>query len=302
MEDVAKAEKSEWSWGQMTFRLGVSLLSMGGILTLLALSGIVFWLWYLSLGVMGCLYVLSYVAPEKMERAISNPYVFQWKHNIGPDSLEFQAVIYDAYHTNWYSRLSHEAGWLFESIGWLVVMYAWLGPWGIFLILGIVWWQVYSFGEHPMSMMLMGIWLLLATLSYSLVGLLGAQLAYTAAVYTIVGFSLWRFVGHSIGPIPAGIIDNKFYRYTWQVLSPRLFFPVLLGYFAEFASGLPFRLPSIWLYMVLQKWVGYQPNTTISIASIEGFSNGILEHGWKAHPVSEKIFLKDQPLSSQRLD
>lgn len=285
--------KVHWNWKTISFRLLVSLFSMGAIVGTFYMTGTIWWAWTISLVVMGVLYLLSAVAPKLMEILVSNPYAFQVRHNMGPESLEFQAVTYDAYHTNWYSRLSHEAGWLFESVGWLLVMYTWLGNVGVVLTLGVVWIQVYSFGEHPMSMHLVGVWLGLTAVAYGLLALLGVTAAYTVAVYTIVSFSTWRFLGHSIGPVPAGIVDDKFHRYVWQTIpNIRVAFPMMFGYFAEFASGLPFRLTNVWLYMVLQDWLGYKPNRTISRTEIRDFSDGILDQGWTAHPVSEKIFLE----------
>ncbi|MEX1038254.1 MAG: hypothetical protein WDZ96_05320 [Acidimicrobiia bacterium] len=247
--------------------------------SLVAIDGIepVFWV---TLALTVLFFVACYLLPEPMTRLVSMPTAFRVDRNLGVEALEMQSVTYASYHTNWYSNTTH-AGFVVDGIAWYVLAWHFTGPIGVGLLLA---WQVYqarSYREKVFAVGLVVTWGLIAAGAYVALSQLGNSEAVELAMYSLVSMGLWRFAGHIAEPIPPDVAGNKkFARIQDVELRPRIILTVFLGYIAEFAAGLPFRLLNFWVYSVLVKVFNFTPEITIDLSDIESQRDSIHQHGW----------------------
>jgi hypothetical protein len=152
---------------------------------------------------------------------------------------------------------------------------------GIGLLLA---WQVYqawSYREKVFTIGLVVTWAAIAAGASLIVDQLGRADAVDLAMFALIAMGLWRFVGHVAEPIPPDVAGNKKFARIQDVdLSPRIVLTMILGYVAEFAAGLPFRLLNFWVYSVLVKTFKFQPQVTIDLRDIESQRDSIHEQGW----------------------
>jgi hypothetical protein len=215
-----------------------------------------------------------------MTRLVSMPTAFRIDKNLGIESLELQSVTYASYHTNWFSNTTH-AGFVLDGLAWYVLVWHFTGAIGVGLLLG---WQVFqarTYREKVFTIGLVVTWAAIAAGAYLVVRQLGSADAAELAMFALIAMGLWRFVGHVAEPIPPDVAGNKKFARIQDVnLSPRIVLTVILGYVAEFAAGLPFRLLNFWVYSVLVKGFKFQPHLTIDLGDIESQRDSIHEHGW----------------------
>lgn len=225
-------------------------------------------------------FAACYLLPGPMTRLVSMPTAFRIDKNLGIDSLEMQSVTYASYHTNWFSNTTH-GGFIVDGLAWYVLLWHFAGPLGVGLLLV---WQAYqarSYRERVFMAGLLVTWLLVAAGAYGAIQLLGDTRAVEVAMYSLVAMGLWRFVGHAAEPIPPDVAGNsKFARMKDADLTPKIAVTAVLGYVAEFAAGLPFRLLNFWVYAVLVKVFKFEPEITIDLAAIEEQRDQIHKQGW----------------------
>jgi hypothetical protein len=237
----------------------------------------IFWI---TFGLTIAFFFACYLLPGPMTRLVSMPTAFRIDKNLGIESLELQSVTYASYHTNWFSNTTH-AGFVLDGLAWYVLVWHFTGAIGVGLLLG---WQVFqarTYREKVFTIGLVVTWAAIAAGAYLVVRQLGSADAADLAMFALLAMGMWRFVGHVAEPIPPDVAGNKKFARIQDVnLSPRIVLTVILGYVAEFAAGLPFRLLNFWVYSVLVKGFKFQPQLTIDLGDIESQRDSIREHGW----------------------
>jgi hypothetical protein len=237
----------------------------------------IFWI---TFGLTIAFFFACYLLPGPMTRLVSMPTAFRIDKNLGIESLELQSVTYASYHTNWFSNTTH-AGFVLDGLAWYVLVWHFTGAIGVGLLLG---WQVFqarTYREKVFTIGLVVTWAAIAAGAYLVVRQLGSADAADLAMFALIAMGMWRFVGHVAEPIPPDVAGNKKFARIQDVnLSPRIVLTVILGYVAEFAAGLPFRLLNFWVYSVLVKGFKFQPQLTIDLGDIESQRDSIREHGW----------------------
>jgi hypothetical protein len=254
-----------------------TLVLVGWALLAIDLTAPIFWV---TSGLTVAFFFACYLLPGPMTRLVSMPTAFRIDKNLGIEALELQSVTYASYHTNWFSNTTH-AGFIVDGLAWYVLVWHFTGPIGVGLLLA---WQVYqarSYREKVFTFGLVVTWAAIATGAYLVVDQLGSPDAVDLAMFALIAMGLWRFVGHVAEPIPPDVAGNKKFARIQDVnLSPRIVLTVVLGYVAEFAAGLPFRLLNFWVYSVLVKVFKLQPQVTIDLGDIESQRDSIHQHGW----------------------
>lgn len=257
-----------------------ALAILGLIVWLLVLSGAIEPIFWVTAVTTILFFVACYAFPGPMTRLVSMPTAFRIDKNLGIESLEMQSVTYASYHTNWFSNTTH-AGFIVDGLAWYVLLWHFTGPIGVALLLI---WQIYqarSYRERVFTVGLVITWGAIAAGAYLAIQTLGADEAVLAAMHGLVAMGLWRFVGHVAEPVPPDVAGNaKFARMQDVDLSPKILVTMVLGYIAEFAAGLPFRLLNFWVYSVLVKVFKFDPEITIDLTAIETQRDQIHEHGW----------------------
>lgn len=257
-----------------------AVAALGVIVWLLVLSGAIGPIFWGTAIATVLFFFACYLFPAPMTRLVSMPTAFRIDKNLGIESLEMQSVTYASYHTNWFSNTTH-AGFVVDGLAWYVLLWHFTGPVGVGLLLA---WQVYqarSYRERVFTVGLVVTWAAIAALAYVFLDWAGAEEAVAVSMYSLVAMGLWRFVGHVAEPIPPDVAGNtKFAKMADVDLSPKILVTMVLGYVAEFAAGLPFRLLNFWVYSVLVKIFRFQPEITIDLTSIEAQRDQIHVDGW----------------------
>jgi ABC-type multidrug transport system fused ATPase/permease subunit len=254
-----------------------TLVLIGWALLAVDKTAPIFWV---TFGLMFAFFFACYLLPGPMTRLVSMPTAFRIDKNLGIEALELQSVTYASYHTNWFSNTTH-AGFIVDGLAWYLLVWHFTGPVGVGLLLA---WQVYqarSYRERVFTIGLVVTWVAIAAGAYLVIAQLGSVDAVDLAMFSLITMGLWRFVGHIAEPIPPDVAGNKkFARIQDVELSPRMVLTVVLGYVAEFAAGLPFRLLNFWVYSILVKAFNFKPQVTIDLGDIESQRDSIHEHGW----------------------
>jgi hypothetical protein len=255
----------------------VTLVLIGWALLAVDRTASIFWV---TFGLTIAFFFACYLLPEPMTRLVSMPTAFRIDKNLGSEALELQSVTYASYHTNWFSNTTH-AGFIVDGLAWYTLVWHFVGPIGIGLLLA---WQVYqawSYREKVFTIGLVVTWAAIAAGASLIVDQLGRADAVDLAMFALIAMGLWRFVGHVAEPIPPDVAGNKKFARIQDVdLSPRIVLTMILGYVAEFAAGLPFRLLNFWVYSVLVKTFKFRPQVTIDLRDIESQRDSIHEQGW----------------------
>ena len=257
-----------------------ALASLALIVWLLALADAIEPTFWVTAAATVLFFFACYLFPGPMTKLVSMPTAFRIEKNLGIESLAMQSVTYASYHTNWFSNTTH-AGFIVDGLAWYVLAWHFGGPIAIGVLLA---WQVYqarSYREPVFAVGLVATWGAIAVGAYGILEIAGDERAVELAMYALVAMGLWRFVGHVAEPIPPDVAGNdKFASMRDVDLSPKIVVTAVLGYIAEFAAGLPFRLLNFWVYSVLVKVFKFQPEITIDLREIESQRDSIHERGW----------------------
>ncbi len=268
-----------------------ALLTLAAIVWLLAISGAIVPIFWVTVAATVVFFFACYLFPGPMTRLVSMPTAFRIDKNLGIESLEMQSVTYASYHTNWFSNTTH-AGFIVDGVAWYVLAWHFGGPIAVAVLLG---WQIFqarSYRERVFTVGLVFTWGVIAAVAWVLTQTLGSPEAVELAMYSLVAMGLWRFVGHVAEPIPPDVAGNKKFASMKDVdLSPKIVVTAVLGYIAEFAAGLPFRLLNFWVYSVLVKVFKFQPEITVDLTSIESQRDQIHRDGWSG--ASSTAYLAD---------
>jgi hypothetical protein len=252
------------TWFQWLTLVGTTGSSTAFMLALLHLTGCIVNMLYLFITFGVALTIGCYCAPEGMQCLMSMPETFRFENNFGPTALELQTVTYEAYHTTFVAQASHHT-FLTDSIMWGALSWR-FGPIGPCALVAFGYLQGRSFQVDGFSRLLAAFWLFCTGAGF-MIHMTGYALEI--ASYGLVIGALVKVTGHAVEPVPPGILAPTFQDLQTARISdmPKLAGSLLAGYFAEFFSGLPWRLPSIWLYIGLLNWTPFATNQ-MELASI----------------------------------
>jgi len=241
-------------------------------------------------GLVACVLFVAacYLAPGLMTRLISMPHTFLVHRNMGREGLELQSVTYAAYHTHWFSRMTHH-GFAIDGVAWLVLAWLVVGPWATAPAIAWAAIQGRSFREPIFTAALVGVWALTAAAAGAVVHLAGPGLALTLAACVLLTNAVWRVVGHLVEPLPPDLVDNPgFLDLRETGFDLRMLRAGTLGLLAEFAAGLPYRLGVFWLYRELLR-LGWRPARQIGRDEIERQSAAVHREGWAGAPATRGL-------------
>jgi hypothetical protein len=208
------------------------------------------------------------------------PWAFHASWNL---DLDRQSVLYAAYHTRWFSRLSHCTIPL-EQVAWLVVLYS-IHPALPLPLLALVVVQAAHTGELWLALFVAAIWVALYGAMLSVIAALGLPAAYFCATTLLIGCGALRCLGHVVEPVPPLIYEltDRFLPLSRVERTPRLALITLLGYASEFASALPHRLFLVQLNWLAQ-WLGHRPRRSLTWEAVNRIAADIHMRGWRAYP------------------
>jgi hypothetical protein len=234
--------------------VGTAVNSTAFAMTLFYVTGSFVNMLYFFIAFGIALTVGCYCAPEGMQAVMSMPETFRFENNFGPTALELQSVTYEAYHTTFVAQASHHT-FLTDSIMWGALSWR-FGPVGPCVLVAFGFLQGRSFQRDGFARLLAAFWLFCVGAGF-MIHMTGFALEI-ASVVLVVG-ALIKVTGHAVEPVPPGILAPTFSSLETANISdtPKLAGAMIAGYFAEFFSGLPWRLPAIWLYIGLLHWTPF---------------------------------------------
>lgn len=253
-------------------------------------------LWQLTLTITLLLYLACALIPKTVRLLQSMPYTYNLNNNWGTSGLEAQLITYVGYHTHWYNHITH-AAFPLEALLWLMVIYSYFyitfnAAIAFFVlvtlcILLVI--QAYSFKDKPLIKVLSGWWVLLSLITLILTSLMTPGEAYCWSVILLLSLGCWRFTGHWVEPVPPALVNNAYFI-SIRDAKPKykLLGAFLLGFFSEFAAGLPFRLVNIWIYVGLQQRFP-QASFHFSWKEAKSYRKALHEQGWHVHPRTKKL-------------
>lgn len=207
-------------------------------------------LWWFTIAGSALLYFLVYTNEALMVRLNSNPWAFELKRNL---DLDYQGVMYAAYHTTFMGRLSHST-LLADATAWMMVIITW-EPALMMPALLVFIWQTWQLGDRSIAIVGTVSWLLITVAALGLLGWLGQPLAYDVARVFLMSTALFRFIGHAWEPIPPliGADHDRFIEINEMNFSPSHVLLPITGYISEFCSGLPYRLVCVHFAFIAYK-------------------------------------------------
>ncbi len=261
--------------------------SLALILWLLAMVDRLDVVFQVTLAAMAALYVLVYLIPGPMTRVMSMPFAFRFDQNRGRRAFDMQAVSYASYHTRLLAHLTH-IGFAADAVAWTVLTFLALGWWGVTLLALVKVAQILSYGSRRLAVLLAGSWSLVAVLAAMVVHSIDE--AGATAMLAVIAGGLWRVVGHATEPIPPGVSgSHRFVPLEDMALSPTLGASAVVGFVAETASGVPFRLFDVWVFDVASRMFGFTDDRLPSRADIDSQRAAIYEAGWGAAPATAHL-------------
>jgi|HubBroStandDraft_6_1064221.scaffolds.fasta_scaffold23123_3 hypothetical protein len=250
-----------------------------------------------TLALAGGFYVLCYAAPRLMLRQMSMPWAFHLDRTI---DLDFQSVLYAAYHTAPFARITHGA-LAVEQVAWLVVIQGWSLPVGA-AALALLLVQAALLREPGISVVVAVAWGIVWVLAAAARGSLGDARAMPVAEIVLVAGGALRMVGHLSEPIPPmiGAVGDRFLPLAKARIGLRAPLLIVLGYVAEFSSGLPFRLFVVQVGWIAQR-LGVRPARAMTWPEAAQRAREVHTLGWRAfRPMADLIARSAPPPREER--
>lgn len=234
----------------------------------------------------GVLYALAHVAPQTLVGFISVPWVFQWRRNLGQRAFELQTALYAVFHRNLFDDVCHHF-LVIDQLAWLVLAHAVAGVPGLVVVTLLAVLQSLTFRERGLTTILAVVWVVLVAAAWGLVGLLGESGVMTAEV-ALLASALLRAIGHAGEPLPPLVGDDSL-QFSPVRVRPRLVLVGAVGWVAEFASGVPFRLFASQVHLMAQRF-GFEPKHAPSLAEMEDAARVMGTKGWGGHELTREFF------------
>ncbi|MDX1908175.1 MAG: hypothetical protein SF053_14155 [Bacteroidia bacterium] len=233
-------------------------------------------MWNLTLGAMVLLYILCNILPDSLVGKILPLHdVFKPHTNV---DLDFQSIGYALLHTTWATRITHSMI-MVEAVMWFVVFEGW--HWSVPAIaLAAIVLQSLLIGDSRFGICftLVGaaIWGIALVIS-------GPQVLLLAKVILMLG-GLMRMLSHSAELIPPILLDDsdRFVKLSAQNVNWKIPLSSLIGYVAEFGSGLPNRILPVQVNYLYQRIFRVQPVKTLAWHEVETSAKSALTGGYSA--------------------
>ena len=239
-----------------------------------------------TLALAGVFYLLCYAAPRLMLRHMSMPWAFHLARSV---DLDFQSVIYAAYHTAPFARITHLT-LAVEQVAWLVVIQGFSWPVAA-AVLALLVLQAALLGEPGISVVVALAWGLVWVAAAAARGWAGDARAVPIAEIVLVAGGALRTVGHVSEPVPPMIaaVGDRFIPLAKARIGPRVPALLLLGYVAEFCAGLPFRLFVVQVGWLAQR-LGVRPSRAMAWPEAVERAREVHTLGWRAfRPMADLI-------------
>jgi hypothetical protein len=239
-----------------------------------------------TLALAGFFYLLCYAAPGLMLRHMSMPWAFHLDRNV---DLGFQSVLYAAYHTATFARVTHFTIAL-EQIAWLVVIQGWSWPLAA-AALALLLVQAALLGEPGISVAVALAWAVVWVLAAAARGFLGEARAAPIAEAVLVVAGALRTIGHVTEPVPPmiAVVGDRFVPFAKARIGLRLPALLVLGYVAEFCAGLPFRIFVVQVGWLAQR-LGVRPTRAMAWPEAVDRAREVHAVGWRAfRPMADLI-------------
>ncbi|MCB9744539.1 MAG: hypothetical protein H6740_18210 [Alphaproteobacteria bacterium] len=240
------------------------------------------WSFAILMALSALLYLVVHLRPRALVRFNSVPWAF---HLERATDLRYQAVLYGAFHTHPWARVSHYSlAW--DQPFWFALLWI-VHPLLPVLALGLLGAQAALLRAPRLAAVLTLTWASVAALGWGLVQTLGPEPATLLSMAVLVFGGALRFLGHLGEPLPPGLVeDGRFVpmRRGLGRLNVMLVGP-LIGVVSEFAAAFPFRL-----FLVQVLWLSEKLGVTApehgSVREHMAEVVKVHEGGWSASPVT----------------
>ena len=223
-------------------------------------------------------YALCYAAPRLMLRQMSMPWAFHLDRSV---DLDFQSVLYAAYHTAPLARITH---WTLavEQIAWLVAIQGLSWPLAA-AALGLLLVQAALLREPGISVVVAAAWGIVWVLAAAARGWVGDAHAAPIAEILLVACAALRMAGHIPEPVPPmiAVVGDRFVPLAKARIGLRVPVLLVLGYVAEFCAGLPFRIFVVQVAWLAQR-LGVRPSRAMAWPEAVQRAREFHAVGWRA--------------------
>lgn len=218
-------------------------------------------IWLITIVSMVVLYILCNVLPDSIVGNILPLHnVFKPKMNI---DLDYQSIGYAMLHRSWFAKITHST-LIFEALLWFVIFDDW--HWSIpFIVLFAILMQSVLIGDKKFGLffILMGIATFVGALYF--IQFLGTPNAVLLAKVVLMLGGFMRMLSHSAELIPPLLLDktDQFVKLSPKNVNWKIPLSSVIGYVAEFSSGLPNRLLPVHVNYLYQNVFGLKPEKTL---------------------------------------
>jgi hypothetical protein len=235
-------------------------------------------LWVLTLISMVALYVVCNLVPDRIVgKYLPLHNVFKPKTNV---DLDYQSIGYAMLHTKWITRITHYTI-IFEVMLWFVIFQSW--HWSIpFLVLSAILLQSFFIGDRKFGLCFILMGLVTFVTSMYFIRILGIHNAALLSKAILMAGGLMRMIGHSAEHMPPLLLDksDQFVKLTHKNINYKIPLVAVIGYVAEFGSGLPTRLFPVQVNFLYQTIFRIKPHTTLPWQEIEVSAKNVLAGGY----------------------
>lgn len=224
-------------------------------------------IWWITIGAMALLFLISYLFPyKKIAKVLPLTIMFNPKENL---DLNFQSVGYEMMHTTFLARSTHYTIFV-DAFLWFVVFTA-IHPIVGILALVLMAYQSMKIGEISFTVSFIFIGILYFSLALLINLVLPAAMVWVVATTALLFTAFLRFIGHLTEPAPPLLLEesDQFVKISLKNLNWKVLIMPFYGFVAEFASGLPSRLFIVQVNFFNQMLLGLKPKNIASIKSIK---------------------------------
>lgn len=242
--------------------------------------------------------ILCRIEPSWIAKNQSFPYTSQPEWNYGLKAFDFQLLVFEFFHTEWFSRAVHIVSIVTEGFLWHLIIQITFGIWGTGFTLTLMALQAFSFADVFLATTIMAMNTLYACLSCAILfdSVLTPAFLLNIAKVALFWMVAARTLNHAFEPLPpkysVQIFDDNFGfpGYTLIRAEPlRSLWLMALGQVSEFGAGLPGRFFNQITYKIMWK-AGYRSKTLLDVAQVKKQAQMVIKGGWKAHPTTAVLY------------
>ncbi len=235
-------------------------------------------LWVFTLVSMVVLYLLCNVLPDSWTgRILPLHDVFKPHTNV---DLDFQSIGYALLHTTWATRITHSTI-IIESVMWFVVFQSWHWSMPFLALLAIVI-QSLFIGDVKFGLCFSLVGVAVFAGANFVIGAIGIENAVLLGKVILMLGGLMRMLSHSAELIPPILLNDsdQFVKLSAKNVNWKIPLSSLVGYVAEFGSGLPNRILPVQVNYLYQLIFRVQPVKTLSWQEVEVSARQALTGGY----------------------